>query len=129
MADLASAGEGPVSLKAIAARQALTPKYLERLFSELKKAGLVKGYRGAAGGYVLARPAKEITVGEIVRVLEGALLIDCIHDGKACGMVDRCTTRALWRDLEKTVMEKLNGVMLSDLALGGTSSFAAARED
>lgn len=66
-------GAGPVSLKLIAERQNLSEHYLEQLAAPLRKAGLVSSVRGAQGGYVLARPAAEISVGDILRVLEGPL--------------------------------------------------------
>ena len=61
-----------VSLQSIAGRQNISVSYLEQLMALLKKAGLVKSVRGAAGGYFLGRPAEEISVGDILRVLEGA---------------------------------------------------------
>ena len=60
-----------VSLQSIAGRQNISVSYLEQLMALLKKAGLVKSVRGAAGGYFLGRPAEEISVGDILRVLEG----------------------------------------------------------
>ncbi len=62
-----------VSLQSIAGRQNISVSYLEQLMALLKKAGLVKSVRGAAGGYFLGRPAEEISVGDILRVLEGGL--------------------------------------------------------
>ena len=61
----------PVPLKYIANRQEISDQYLEQIFSALKKAGLVKSVRGAQGGYFLSKPASEITVADILRVLEG----------------------------------------------------------
>lgn len=64
-------GAGPVSLKLIAERQGLSEHYLEQLVAPLRKAGLVNSVRGAQGGYVLGRPAAQVSVGDILRVLEG----------------------------------------------------------
>ena len=66
-------GEEPVSISSISAREDISERYLEQLMSLLRKAGLVKSIRGAAGGYVLARPAGEISVGDVLRALEGNL--------------------------------------------------------
>ena len=63
----------PVSISSIAARQEISERYLEQLVALMKKAGLVKSIRGASGGYVLARPAAEISVGDVLRALEGSL--------------------------------------------------------
>ena len=60
-----------VSIQSIAARQGLSDSYLEQLMAKLKKAGLVTSIRGASGGYYLAKPASEISVGDILRALEG----------------------------------------------------------
>ncbi|WP_264293448.1 RrF2 family transcriptional regulator, partial [Thomasclavelia ramosa] len=69
---LHSANEA-ISLQSIAERQDISTSYLEQLMAMLKKAGLVKSSRGAYGGYQLGKPADEISVGEVLRVLEGSL--------------------------------------------------------
>ena len=65
--------DAPVSIMSISSRQELSERYLEQLMSMLKKAGLMKSIRGAAGGYILAKPADEISVGDVLRALEGSL--------------------------------------------------------
>ena len=65
--------EEAVSLSSIAERQHISMSYLEQLIARLKKAGIVGSVRGAQGGYMLAKPAGEISVGEILRALEGSL--------------------------------------------------------
>ena len=71
-----------VSLQSIAGRQNISVSYLEQLMALLKKAGLVKSVRGAAGGYFLGRPAEEISVGDILRVLEGAWRLQHVREQK-----------------------------------------------
>ena len=72
--DLAQYSETePVSIGSIAARQGISERYLEQLMALMKKAGLIKSIRGAGGGYVLARDAKDISVGVVLRALEGNL--------------------------------------------------------
>ena len=74
MVDLAmTQGDTPISLKSIAERQNLSEHYLEQLVAPLRNAGLVKSIRGAYGGYTLAKPARDITVGDIIRILEGPI--------------------------------------------------------
>ena len=74
MIDLARYSEKePVSIGSVAARQEISERYLEQLVALLKKAGLVKSIRGASGGYVLAKKPSEISVGDILRALEGSL--------------------------------------------------------
>ena len=82
----ANSANGCVSLKSVATRQNISESYLEQLITPLKKAGIVKSTRGAQGGYVLARDAKDITVGEVLRALEGPLdIVECTADKNACG--------------------------------------------
>src|SRR5438876_1085583 len=74
-------GEGPVPLAEIAETNGLPLAYLEHLVARLRKAGLVESRRGARGGYLLARPADEITMAEVVEALEGAIApIECITE-------------------------------------------------
>ena len=68
-------GDGPLSLKAIAQENNLSEHYLEQLASPLRNAGLIKSIRGAYGGYILSKEPKEITAGDVIRVLEGPLTI------------------------------------------------------
>ena len=77
--DLAVWGENePISLTSIAERQDISVSYLEQLMAKLKKAGLVNSIRGVNGGYVIAKPAEEISVGDVLRALEGDLApVEC----------------------------------------------------
>lgn len=101
--DLAqNSGEEPVSITSISTRQDLSERYLEQLMSMLKKAGLVRSVRGAGGGYVLARKLEEISVGDVLRALEGSLEpVDCAGfepDG-GCSVSDSCVTKYVWKKL------------------------------
>ncbi len=74
LADLAAYSQGePIALAMVAARQKISLNYLEQVFGQLRKAGLVRSIKGPSGGYLLAKPAKDITVKEILEVLEGPL--------------------------------------------------------
>ena len=74
MIDLAShEEEGAVSIASISERQNISESYLEQLVRPLRKAGFIESVRGAGGGYVLAKPADSISVGDVLRVLEGGL--------------------------------------------------------
>ena len=108
--------DGPVQIGDIAERQGISVKYLEQLVIPLKKAGYVKSVRGPKGGYVLARPPKKITVGEVVTLLEGGVsLTDCIEDPDICDKSNSCLTRGLWEDASKAVYETLHSVTLSEM--------------
>ena len=101
----------PVSLASIAKKEGLSLAYLERLFAMLKKAELVKSFKGVKGGYVLARPAVKIKVGEVIEVLEGSLYkMDC----KDC-TVCKCLVHPVWEKLYKQIDKTLNSISLSSL--------------
>ena len=113
-------GEGAVPLKDIAARQGLSEHYLEQLIVPLRRAGLVRSIRGAQGGYLLARRPEEITVGDIIRVLEGPIApVDCVIVDSGfeqyCDKADNCVTRAIWRKLRDSINAVLDSVTLADL--------------
>jgi len=107
---------GPVQIGDIARRQDISVKYLEQLVIPLKKADYVKSVRGPKGGYMLAKHPKEITVGEIVTVLEGGVnLSDCIENPDICEKSTDCLTRGLWEEATKAVYDTLNSVTLSEM--------------
>lgn len=119
MADLViNAQKEPVPLRAIAERQGISESYLEQVFALLRKAGLVKAIRGSYGGYVLTRPAQEITVGEVLEALEGPLtLANCANVGTTieCDKMDTCLTMSFWKELSAKMDEVLSATTLQDL--------------
>jgi len=114
----------PVSLKAIAEAENLPLAYCERIAALLKKAGLVASTRGAHGGYVLARPAEEITMDQAVLALEGAIApmdcflddsdgrVQCSHHGESAGA---CSTKLLWTRVQMGVIRSLQRTTLAEL--------------
>lgn len=116
MVDLAiHYGEAPISIKSISQRQNISEYYLEQLFSSLRKAKLIKSIRGAQGGYVLNKLPEEITISNIMDVLEGPIEIsDCV-DGVICHNVDCCATRLLWQKIKNSIDEVTNSVTLKDI--------------
>lgn len=118
MIDLAMRyGKGPVPLKEIADRQRLSEHYLEQLVASLRRAGLVVSVRGAQGGYELARPPEQVSIGDVVRILEGPIgLVDCLEHGDACcDQTAVCMTRSVWRRLRDSMEEVLNSTTLKDV--------------
>jgi len=118
--DLAlNAQNQPVRLSEISKRQSISLKYLEKLIRELKKAGFVKSMRGPYGGYMLAKPMEDISVGGIVRVLEGSNTItDCTESDNVCGMCTRageCLTQYIWSETGKAMFEKLDSFKIDKL--------------
>jgi Rrf2 family protein len=107
---------GPVQLGDIARRQNISLKYLEQIIRPLKKANYIKSFRGAKGGHMLNKPPQEITVGEIVALLEGgASLTLCSENPDICDRVDHCLTRYLWLEASKAMFERLRTITFADL--------------
>ena len=117
MYDLAlNASGGPQSIKAIAEREGIPEAYLEQLIAVLKRKGLVNSTRGAQGGYMLARQPEEITVGDVLRALEGGRsLVDCIDEEDACGKSCACPSRIVWMKLRDGLNAIVDGITLRDM--------------
>jgi Rrf2 family transcriptional regulator, iron-sulfur cluster assembly transcription factor len=121
MADLAKyGGNGAVSLPAIAERQHLSTAYLEQLFLQLRRAGLVESTRGRAGGYKLGRPAVDIHIGDIMEAVEEPTrMTRCLGESRpGCVPVGRCLTHGLWDALGEHIRDFLAGVSLQDVLDG-----------
>jgi Rrf2 family iron-sulfur cluster assembly transcriptional regulator len=108
--------EGPVQIGSIAKRQDISVKYLEQLIIPLKKAHYINSVRGPKGGHLLAKPADQITVGEIVKILEGGInLCDCISDPDSCDRHENCPTRSIWKDATEAMYHNLDTITLSEM--------------
>jgi Rrf2 family protein len=112
--------ERPVSLGTIAEAEGLPLAYLEHLVQRLRRHGLVESRRGAHGGYTLSRPAREITMAEVVQALEGHLApIDCISPEGLCSREatgeSPCPTKLLWTRVQGSIVRTLNDMTLADL--------------
>lgn len=113
----------PICLKDISLRQRISLQYLEQLFNKLKKAGLVKSTRGACGGYYLSCKAENISAGEIIRAVEGPIvLVDCIdnvHQKKIiknkCDLIEDCAIKVFLEDISKKINKYLDEISLEDL--------------
>jgi Rrf2 family transcriptional regulator, cysteine metabolism repressor len=116
-------GDQPVSLKAVADAENLPLAYLERIAALLKKADLVTATRGAHGGYVLTRPADEITMDAVVLALEGRIApMDCFYDDRdarvQCSHVSdeaHCATKLMWTRVQMGVIKSLQRTTLAEL--------------
>ncbi|MDT8418808.1 MAG: Rrf2 family transcriptional regulator [Desulfuromonadales bacterium] len=121
------AGTLPAQIKDISRRQEISPRYLEQIFQDLKKAGLLKSRRGPQGGYSLAKPADEITVEDIVLAAEGELLlVNCvkglrknndasISEYESCEHGAHCITQPLWAEGSRILGEYFRGITLKTL--------------
>jgi Rrf2 family protein len=106
----------PVMLRKISDRQRISKKYLDNIFSSLRVAGLLRTVRGASGGYLLAKPASEIQLSEVVSALEGSMApVDCTQNEDLCPRSVDCAARELWIGLEEAIANVLEGRSLADL--------------
>lgn len=118
--DLAINGKNEaVALSQVAERQDISISYLEQLIAKLKKAGIVNSIRGAQGGYILAKKPEEISVGDILRALEGDLNpVDCAEimgKGSSCTGADLCVTKYVWMRISDSINNTVDTMMLSEL--------------
>lgn len=117
--DLARYSENePVSISNISSRQDISERYLEQLVALMKKAGLVKSIRGASGGYVLAKDMNEISVGDVLRALEGDIEpVKCMgfeeHGG--CSASGECVTKYVWQRINDSINHTVDNIKLSEL--------------
>lgn len=113
-----SSGGTPVSITSISARQDLSERYLEQLMAKLKKAGLIQSVRGAGGGYVLARDPGKISVGDVLRALEGNLdPVDCagLDPDGVCRAAGSCVTKYVWKRINESINRTVDEIRLDQL--------------
>jgi len=108
-------GKGNTFLKEIAREEDISEKYLSLIIIPLKGVGLVNSVRGRRGGYTLARDPAQITLKDIVDVLEGDCLVDCLKDPKSCSRVSTCASHDIWAMLGGKISETLSGITLEQL--------------
>jgi len=129
------AANRPVQIQDIARRQEISPRYLEQIFQNLKKAGLLKSKRGPQGGYIIAKPLKDVTVRDIVKATEGdLLLVDCspgIRRRKkaACAFDGTCVTQPVWTEASSRLEELFSETSLQLLCERGASMGLKQDED
>lgn len=120
--------ETPTTIKEISKRQELSVAYLEQILNRLRKAGLIKSIRGPGGGYILLRKPSELSIGSILKELEGPLAItSCLDPKEGCSRIDICVTYLLWRELGEKIDNFLSTITLDDLLKGGTIQKGKAR--
>ncbi len=110
-------GDGPIAVQTLAQRQGVSTAYLEQLMPALKRAGLVASVRGPQGGYVLPKPPGAVTVGDVVRALEGPIAVaTCTtEDPHECPEVDRCIGPDVWSRVQQVLVEVMDGMTFEEL--------------
>lgn len=107
------------SAKEIARTYGIPPELLAKILQKLAKNGLLISQHGTNGGYVLAKPAAQITAFEVIRAIEGPLLItSCVTDRRECGQMMKCGIREPLRQVNDTLVKALSAVTISSLSSG-----------
>ncbi|MCP4542804.1 MAG: Rrf2 family transcriptional regulator [Chloroflexi bacterium] len=119
MVDLAlHTDDAPILRRDIAARQEISADYVAQLFRQLGTANIVRGIKGPGGGYTLARDAITISVGDIVRAVEGPIaVVNCVtsDDNFDCRQGSDCVTRTVWQRVNQAIEDALDKISLADL--------------
>ncbi len=108
-----------MSIREIADETGLSDRYLEQIFTKLRKSGVVSSERGKQGGYCLALPAEKLTAGSVLRAAEGSLMpVKCLEETKhpECSRTAICPTRPLWKRMEDNISQVVDSISLADLA-------------
>jgi Rrf2 family iron-sulfur cluster assembly transcriptional regulator len=118
----------PVSLRDISLRESISLTYLEQLFVKLRRGQIVKSVRGPGGGYLLARPAREIQVDEIIDSVEESLVpVACMDQKHGCVCDDHCVTHNVWHGLGEKIRDFLASITLEELTQEARSKFNEAK--
>lgn len=116
MATLASAPERVHSAAELAERARLEPTTVAKVLKPLAQAGLVAGFRGASGGYRLARPARDIALIAIVEAIEGPLgMTECSGEHSSCEHEPHCGVQTHWRRINDVIAQTLSNITLADM--------------
>ena len=108
----------PVQLSEIAQNQGIPDKYLVQILVVLKSAGFVSSKRGADGGYILAKPPSEITLGDVIRVVEGPLLtLKCSNENEAatCSRIPICEFHPIWGEVRETIANVVDNLTFAEI--------------
>ena len=122
-------GQGPITIKEIAERQGISFSYLEQILNRLGKAGVIESVRGPGGGYLLGGKPSDLTVGDVVRALEGPIALShCLEPGSSedCYQADDCVARMVWSKVGAKIEEALDSISFEDLLQQNNQKEAAS---
>jgi len=107
---------GPVNLGDIAERQGISAKYLWQIVNLLKTAGFVRGTRGPKGGYILLRDPANITLLDVVQILEGPVtLVECVDRADFCPRSGNCVAQSVWSEVSEAIRDSLQKITLAEI--------------
>ena len=108
--------EKPRLIRDIAKSQQISEKYISRLVIALRKAGMIRSVRGVNGGFHLAMKPEDITLLDVIEVMEGHLsIVDCVSMPKRCGLSDNCAPREVWCKLNENIRDLMRRTTLADI--------------
>jgi Rrf2 family protein len=109
-------GEGPIDLREISKKEDISLKYLEQVIIPLRTAGLVKSIRGSKGGYTLTKPPSEISLNDLMEVLNGPIdLVECLKDPKGCSRSPSCVTRDIWKETSEAIHKVFRSITFEEM--------------
>ena len=111
-------GHGPIKIAEIAQAQAIPPRFLEVILSQLKQAGFVDSRRGSQGGYFLVRSPEQLTVGELIRFMQGPVgPVGCVtgRPENECPLYGDCVFLPMWEKVRKAISGVYDNTTLKDL--------------
>ena len=121
--------QGPVNLNDIAERQGISAKYLWQIVNLLKTAGFVRGTRGPKGGYVLLRNPTDISLLDVIQILEGPVsLVECVDDPDFCVRVENCVAHSVWEEVSQAVRAALRQITLAEILRRHASAGSASHD-
>jgi Rrf2 family protein len=113
-----NANDKPLPIREIAKLEELSEQYLEQIFRDLRKAGLVQSVRGAHGGYLLRYKSDKISVGDVIRAVEGPIVpVSCLAPEENCQKSAKCVSRRVWAKLQNSILDVLDETSLNDMVL------------
>ncbi|MEA3464601.1 MAG: Rrf2 family transcriptional regulator [Thermodesulfobacteriota bacterium] len=121
--------DSPISIREISQHENISLTYLEQLFAKLRRAQLVTSVRGPGGGYILARPAAEILVDQIIDSVEETLIpVACMDEFGNCNCSDQCVTHTVWQELGERIRSFLASVSVEDLTRDARNNIERKRQ-
>ena len=109
-------GNSPVQIREISLSEGISKAYIEQLFNKLRRSGIIKSLRGPSGGYVLGKPANKISIGDIIRSVEGPIFLTiCSGKGGFCKRSSSCGSYPVWKKISRQIENVLDSIKLGGL--------------